>query len=89
MRQTFGKRGATSMEYVFLAVLVSLAVFALASVSNSVSPGLTVASCMAEGGDPEACGMARTGAKCKDGSSSGATGRGACSRHGGVAAWTY
>lgn len=32
---------------------------------------------------------ARTGAVCNDGSSSSATGRGACSHHGGVAYWTY
>jgi hypothetical protein len=32
---------------------------------------------------------ARTGAVCEDGSSSAATGRGACSHHGGVAYWTY
>lgn len=31
----------------------------------------------------------RTGAVCRDGWSSGATGRGACSWHGGVAAWRY
>ena len=29
----------------------------------------------------------RTGAICKDGTSSSATGRGACSRHGGVRSW--
>jgi uncharacterized protein YgiM (DUF1202 family) len=29
----------------------------------------------------------RVGAKCKDGTSSTATGRGACSHHGGVAYW--
>lgn len=29
----------------------------------------------------------RTGAKCRDGSSSAATGRGACSHHGGVSYW--
>ncbi|RYX83926.1 DUF3761 domain-containing protein [bacterium] len=31
----------------------------------------------------------RTGAKCNDGSYSEATGRGACSHHGGVAQWLY
>ena len=31
----------------------------------------------------------RTGAVCNDGTSSTATGRGACSRHGGVRYWTY
>ncbi|NKB87061.1 MAG: DUF3761 domain-containing protein [Acidobacteria bacterium] len=31
----------------------------------------------------------RTGATCKDGSSSSATGRGACSHHGGVRRWRY
>lgn len=31
----------------------------------------------------------RTGATCKDGTSSSATGSGACSGHGGVATWTY
>lgn len=31
----------------------------------------------------------RTGAICRDGSLSSATGRGACSHHGGVAHWTY
>lgn len=32
---------------------------------------------------------ARTGARCRDGSYSSATGRGACSHHGGVAQWLY
>lgn len=31
----------------------------------------------------------RTGARCRDGSYSSATGRGACSHHGGVANWIY
>lgn len=31
----------------------------------------------------------RTGAVCKDGSRSSATGRGACSHHGGVSRWVY
>ncbi len=31
----------------------------------------------------------RSGATCRDGSSSKATGRGACSHHGGVRAWRY
>jgi hypothetical protein len=31
----------------------------------------------------------RTGATCKDGTSSSATGKGACSRHGGVSCWRY
>jgi hypothetical protein len=31
----------------------------------------------------------RTGAVCRDGKTSRATGRGACSHHGGVAYWTY
>ena len=31
----------------------------------------------------------RIGAYCKDGTSSKATGRGACSRHGGVSQWKY
>jgi hypothetical protein len=31
----------------------------------------------------------RVGAVCNDGSSSGATGRGACSHHGGVQCWKY
>lgn len=31
----------------------------------------------------------RTGAHCVDGSSSGATGSGACSKHGGVSCWYY
>ena len=31
----------------------------------------------------------RTGAVCEDGSRSSATGRGACSHHGGVAYWLY
>jgi hypothetical protein len=31
----------------------------------------------------------RIGAICRDGSESGATGRGACSRHGGVRCWKY
>ncbi len=32
---------------------------------------------------------ARTGAECNDGTYSSATGRGACSHHGGVAVWLY
>ena len=31
----------------------------------------------------------RTGASCSDGISSSATGRGACSWHGGVSSWKY
>lgn len=31
----------------------------------------------------------RVGARCKDGTSSSATGRGACSHHGGVSSWKY
>ena len=31
----------------------------------------------------------RTGAVCKDGTTSSATGSGACSHHGGVDHWTY
>ncbi|RYF39629.1 MAG: DUF3761 domain-containing protein, partial [Cytophagaceae bacterium] len=31
----------------------------------------------------------RTGARCSDGSYSGATGSGACSHHGGVSEWLY
>ena len=31
----------------------------------------------------------RTGARCRDGSYSSATGRGACSHHGGVSSWIY
>ena len=31
----------------------------------------------------------RVGATCRDGSSSSATGRGACSHHGGVSSWRY
>jgi len=33
--------------------------------------------------------LERTGAICNDGTTSGATGRGACSWHGGVREWTY
>jgi hypothetical protein len=32
---------------------------------------------------------ARCGAVCNDGTTSSATGGGACSRHGGVSQWTY
>jgi len=35
------------------------------------------------------CGGKRTGAICNDGWKSSATGRGACSHHGGVDYWTY
>jgi len=33
--------------------------------------------------------LQRIGAVCRDGSESGATGRGACSRHGGVKCWKF
>jgi hypothetical protein len=33
--------------------------------------------------------MVRVGARCSDGTTSSATGRGACSWHGGVAEWLY
>jgi len=35
------------------------------------------------------CGRERTGAVCNDGSTSRATGSGACSHHDGVQYWTY
>lgn len=38
---------------------------------------------------PAAPSGGRTGAVCRDGSTSGATGRGACSHHGGVDHWLY
>lgn len=38
---------------------------------------------------PAAPSRGRIGALCRDGSRSSATGRGACSRHGGVAQWLY
>lgn len=38
---------------------------------------------------PSTSGGGRTGATCRDGSHSNATGSGACSHHGGVAAWLY
>jgi hypothetical protein len=38
---------------------------------------------------PASTGTHRIGAVCNDGSSSGATGRGACSHHGGVQYWKY
>lgn len=34
-------------------------------------------------------GVYRVGAICADGTQSGATGSGACSRHGGVSCWLY
>ena len=45
-----------------------------------IKPGKAVVS-MVNGG--------RTGARCRDGSYSSATGRGACSHHGGVSTWIY
>lgn len=38
---------------------------------------------------PTSVGGVRVGARCRDGSSSSATGRGACSHHGGVSCWRY
>jgi len=39
--------------------------------------------------DPNSSNGNRIGAVCKDGTSSSATGSGACSHHGGVARWIY
>lgn len=38
---------------------------------------------------PQTSSNGRTGAECRDGTRSSATGRGACSHHGGVARWLY
>lgn len=38
---------------------------------------------------PQTTSSGRTGATCRDGTHSNATGRGACSHHGGVATWLY
>jgi Flp pilus assembly pilin Flp len=83
------RRGATIIEYGLVAVLLGITVISLSSVGTDLEENLTIAPCMSDGGSGDECGMARTGATCKDGTSSGATGRGACSRHGGVKEWTY
>jgi hypothetical protein len=51
----------------------------LATTATGATIGATISSATRPG--------ARTGAVCRDGSSSAATGSGACSRHGGVARW--
>ena len=50
---------------------------------------LVIASTMAFGGVQAQSGRHRVGATCNDKTSSSATGRGACSHHGGVRCWQY
>jgi hypothetical protein len=48
-----------------------------------------LAGAMASGGTAAQGDRHRTGAVCKDGTTSMATGSGACSHHGGVSCWQY
>lgn len=50
---------------------------------------VVLASVMAFGGLQGQAGRHRIGAMCKDGTTSTATGSGACSHHGGVSCWLY
>lgn len=50
---------------------------------------VTLASLMAFGGIQAQTTRHRIGAMCKDGTTSTATGSGACSHHGGVSCWQY
>ena len=50
---------------------------------------VTLASLMAFGGMQAQTSRHRIGAMCKDGTTSTATGSGACSHHGGVSCWKY
>ena len=83
------RRGATAVEYAIVAALLSLTSLSLAAVGTNVGDLFTTGPCVSEGKDPKKCGIPRSGATCRDGTSSKSTGRGACSRHGGVKAWTY
>ena len=78
------------MQYVLIAALgIVVTVVALGKAGQGYATLFERSSCIIEGGTKESCGFPRTGATCRDGSSSSATGRGACSHHGGVAEWTY
>ncbi len=50
---------------------------------------IVLASAMAFGGSAAQTTRHRIGAICKDGTTSTATGSGACSHHGGVSCWQY
>jgi hypothetical protein len=50
---------------------------------------ILLASLLALGGLQAQTGRHRIGAMCNDGTTSTATGRGACSHHGGVSCWLY
>jgi hypothetical protein len=50
---------------------------------------VVLASVMAFGGMQAQTARHRIGATCKDGTTSTATGSGACSHHGGVSCWQY
>jgi hypothetical protein len=50
---------------------------------------VVLASVMVFGGSAAQTTRHRIGATCNDGSTSKATGRGACSHHGGVSCWQY
>jgi len=50
---------------------------------------ITLASALAFGGNAAQSDRHRIGAVCNDGTTSKATGSGACSHHGGVSCWQY
>lgn len=50
---------------------------------------ITLACTLAFGGSAAQGGRHRVGAVCNDGTTSKATGSGACSHHGGVSCWQY
>ena len=89
MRGRKFRRGATAIEYGIVALLLGITTLSVASVGVNMGDMYTTAPCVAEGTDPKKCGVPRTGATCRDGTSSASKGRGACSRHGGVKSWTY
>jgi len=89
MRNRKIRRGGTAIEYGIVAVLLGITALSLSGVGTSLTPMYETAPCVASGEDPKKCGIPRTGATCRDGSASTATGRGACSRGGGVRSWTY
>ena len=83
------RRGGVAIEYGLVAILLGITTLSLGSVGTSLTPMYETAPCVATGKDPKKCGLPRTGATCRDGTSSKAKGRGACSRHGGVKHWNY
>lgn len=84
------RRGATSTEYGLAAALIALVILgSVTALGTRAEFTFESTACLIGGGTKATCGFPRTGATCNDGTSSTATGRGACSRHGGVAEWTY